>query len=82
MGHLDGIRVLDLSRLLPGPFLTMILADLGLDISLAKVSTEGEKVADAFYVHRGGQPITDAAERELLTTRLRQALEAPGLTGS
>ena len=29
--------------------ITQTLAELGLDISLAKVSTEGEKVADVFY---------------------------------
>ena len=29
---LEGVRVLDMSRLLPGPFLTMILADLGADV--------------------------------------------------
>ncbi len=34
--------------------ITQTLADLGLDITLAKVSTEGEKVADIFYVNRPG----------------------------
>lgn len=62
--------------------ITQTLADLGLDISLAKVSTEGEKVADVFYVTRGGKRLTDKALREVLVERLRMAVQAPGLTGS
>jgi [protein-PII] uridylyltransferase len=62
--------------------ITQTLADLGLDISLAKVSTEGEKAADVFYVTRAGKRITDAQQREVLTSRLRLAVESPGLTGS
>jgi [protein-PII] uridylyltransferase len=59
--------------------ITQTLADLGLDISLAKVSTEGEKVADVFYVTRGGRRITDDADRATLLARLRDAVEEPGL---
>jgi [protein-PII] uridylyltransferase len=62
--------------------ITQTLADLGLDISLAKVSTEGEKVADVFYVTRGGKRLTDRALREVLVERLRLAVDSPGLTGA
>ena len=29
---LDGIKVIDLSRMAPGPFCTMVLSDLGADV--------------------------------------------------
>jgi [protein-PII] uridylyltransferase len=54
--------------------ITTELAALGLDISLAKVSTEGEKVADVFYVTRGGSRVTDDAERTELVARIEAAL--------
>jgi [protein-PII] uridylyltransferase len=57
--------------------ITHTLAELGLDISLAKISTEGEKVADVFYVTRGGQRLTDPAERATLIEHLRAAVEEP-----
>jgi len=50
---LEGIRVLDLSRLLPGPFMTMVLADMGADV----VKIEDPRVGDymrAFPPSKGG----------------------------
>jgi crotonobetainyl-CoA:carnitine CoA-transferase CaiB-like acyl-CoA transferase len=43
---LDGIRVLDLSRLLPGPFLTLVLADLGADVVKVEEPDRGDYLRD------------------------------------
>ena len=39
---LDGLRVLDLTRLLPGPFCTMLLGDLGADVVKVEEPTGGD----------------------------------------
>ena len=33
---LDGIKILDLSRLAPGPYCSMLLADFGADVTLVE----------------------------------------------
>ncbi|MCC7107494.1 MAG: CoA transferase [Chloroflexi bacterium] len=53
---LNGIRVLDLSRILAGPYCTMILGDLGAEI----IKVERSKVGDD--LRRWGPPFTDDGE--------------------
>jgi crotonobetainyl-CoA:carnitine CoA-transferase CaiB-like acyl-CoA transferase len=42
MAQLDGVRVLDLTRLLPGPFATLVLADLGARVDKIEDPAQGD----------------------------------------
>ena len=35
-GPLEGVKVVDLSRLAPGPYASMLMADLGADVTLVE----------------------------------------------
>jgi alpha-methylacyl-CoA racemase len=50
---LEGVKVLDLSRLLPGPFLTMILADLGADVIKVEAPGAGDYLRPMFPGRHG-----------------------------
>ncbi|MCA9846044.1 MAG: CoA transferase, partial [Dehalococcoidia bacterium] len=54
---LEGIKVLDLSRLAPGPYCSMLLADFGADVTLV------EAVPGSSAKLGGGQRRGDSAER-------------------
>jgi crotonobetainyl-CoA:carnitine CoA-transferase CaiB-like acyl-CoA transferase len=41
---LEGLRVLDLSRLLPGPYATLVLADLGADVVAVEEPNGGDRL--------------------------------------
>lgn len=64
---LEGIKILDLSTMLPGPFCSMILADFGAEV----IKVEAVKGGDLF---RGGVPkIGDTAEPFSRSTAIRKA---------
>lgn len=61
-GALDGVRVLDLTRLLPGGFCTVLLADLGADVLKVEDTGMGDYVRWAPPFHEG---VEDSAKSAL-----------------
>jgi alpha-methylacyl-CoA racemase len=61
MSALDGLRVLDLSRLLPGGFCSLLLADFGADVIKVEDTQAGDYVRWAEPRHEGADPSAAAA---------------------
>ena len=74
---LRGVRVLDLSRLLPGPFLTMVLADLGADVVKVEEPRMGDYMRD--FPPRGdgmsGRYLSVNRNKRSVTVDLKNDLE-------
>ncbi len=61
MSALDGVRVLDLTRLLPGGFCTVLLADLGADVLKVEDTGMGDYVRWAPPYHEGADDSAKSA---------------------
>ena len=53
---LDGVRVLDLSRLLPGPFCSLLLADFGADVVKVEDTAQGDYMRWSPPMYEGADP--------------------------
>jgi formyl-CoA transferase len=54
MGLLDGVRILDLSQMLSGPYSTLILGDMGAEIIKIEEPGEGDRTRTMPHHHFGG----------------------------
>lgn len=54
MGLLDGVRILDLSQMLSGPYSTLILGDMGAEILKIEEPGEGDRTRTMPHHHFGG----------------------------
>jgi alpha-methylacyl-CoA racemase len=58
---LEGVRVLDLSRLLPGPFCSLLLADFGADVLKVEDTAAGDYMRWTGPTYEGAEPSAASA---------------------
>jgi len=68
MRPLEGIKILDLTRLLPGPYGTMLLADLGAEVVKVEEPEQGD------YARWYSPQINGVGARHLLLNRNKQSI--------
>lgn len=76
---LTGLRVLDLSRVLSGPYCTMLLADMGAEVTKVEVPGEGDLTrgqGDPESEAHGGQPVFFDLNRNKKSLTLNLKTEA------
>jgi crotonobetainyl-CoA:carnitine CoA-transferase CaiB-like acyl-CoA transferase len=76
---LEGLRVLDLSRVLSGPYCTMLLADMGAEVIKIEMPGEGDLTrgkGDPESEARGGQPVFFDLNRNKKSLTLNLKAEA------
>ncbi len=72
---LEGVRVLDLSRLLPGGFCSLMLADFGADVLKVEDTGMGDYVRWSPPSYEGAAP--ECPLRAVPVTEPEQALDPP-----
>src|SRR5437660_10832678 len=73
---LTGIRVLDLTRLLPGPFCTLLLADLGADVVKVEEPETGDYMRWTPPLVDGQSVLFDAVNRNKRSITLNLKADA------
>ena len=71
---LEGIRVLDLTRLLPGGLCTLVLADLGADVIKVEAPPDGDYARARAPHYDGAEPTTSSASFRALNRNKRSVV--------
>jgi crotonobetainyl-CoA:carnitine CoA-transferase CaiB-like acyl-CoA transferase len=76
VGWLDGVKVVDVTRLLPGGFCTMLLSDMGAEVFKVEQPGLGDYMRATPPTREGRSPVNDTANRNKLSIGVNLKREA------